>query len=323
MRRRDVLRGVICAAISSETALAQPRVWRIGILETATAELNRTNLEIFNKRLRELGYIDGQNLVTLYRSADGNERLATLVAELIAFKPDLIVVRGTPEVLAAKNAARSIPVVMAAVGDPVAAGVVASLSRPGGNITGMASVTTETERKRVELLKEAVPSMTRMGFVADFRNFESPRQWDEVLAAARLLGVEPLRLEVRSAADIVLAFETAAKERVHAVRFNNSSITRPNRRLIVDLAARYKMPAVYAAREFAEEGGLISFAPDYAHLYSRAANFVDRILKGEKPADLPIELPTKFELVINLKTAKALGLTIPPTLLARADEVIE
>src|SRR3954453_2907095 len=131
MRRRDVLRALICAAISSETALAQPSVWRIGILETAAAELNRTNLEIFNKRLRELGYIDGQNLVTLYRSADGNERLATLVAELIAFKPDLIVVRGTSEVLAAKNAARSIPVVMAAVGDPVAAGVVASLSRPG------------------------------------------------------------------------------------------------------------------------------------------------------------------------------------------------
>src|SRR3954454_18168816 len=323
MRRRNVLLAVMCAASLSVPALAQPKVWRVGILETATAELNRANLEIFNKRLRELGYIEGQNLVTLYRSADGNERLPALVAEVIAFKPDLIVVRGTPEVVAVKNATGSIPVVMAAVGDPIASGVAASLSRPGGNVTGMASVSTETERKRVEALKEAVPNMTRIGFVGDFRNFEARRQWDEVLAAARLLGLEPLRLEVRSAADVVQAFETAVREGIHAIRFNNSSITRPNRRLIVDLAARYKMPVVYAAREFVDEGGLISFAPDYAHLYSRAASFVDRIFQGEKPADLPIELPSKYELVINLKTAKALGLTIPPTLLARADEVIE
>jgi len=232
----------MCAAGWSVPALAQPKVWRVGILETATAELNRANLEIFNKRLRELGYIEGQNLVTLYRSADGNERLPALVAEVIAFKPDLIVVRGTPEVVAVKNATGSIPVVMAAVGDPVASGVAASLSRPGGNVTGMASVSTETERKRVEALKEAVPNMTRIGFVGDFRNFEARRQWEEVVAAARSLGIEPLPLEVQSAADIVQAFEIAVREGVHAIRINNGSITRQNRRLIVTWPRAIRCP---------------------------------------------------------------------------------
>src|SRR5829696_3882740 len=292
------------------------------MLETATAELNKVNLDTFKRRLEELGYVEGQNLVIHYRSPEGpNERLPTLVPELIGFNPDVIVVRGTPEVLALKRATRTIPVVMTAVADPVGVGAAASLSRPGGNITGLASAVSEIETKRVAYLKEMVPGMKRMASLGDFRNPNIHLQWAQVQAAAPALGIEPLRFDVRSAADLMRAFETAAARDVQAVRVGVDGIIRTHRRLIIELAAKHKLPAIYSAREFAEDGGLVSYSPDYTHLYWRAASFVDRIFKGEKPGGLPIELPIKFELVINLKTATALGLAIPPTLLARADEV--
>jgi putative ABC transport system substrate-binding protein len=321
MRRRDFIVG---GALGWPAIAFAQKVWRIGILDTASAELNKPNLDIFKNRLRELGYFEGQNLLMTYRSAEGrNERLPALVSELIGLDPDVIVVRGTPEVLALKAATSTIPVVMSAVADPVRVGVAASLSRPGGNITGMASLTVETETKRIQYLKEIVPSMQRVGFMGDFRNPPIQLQWYQVLDAAPSLRVEALRFDVRSPADIVQAFEAAVKQEVQALRVSVDGSTRPNRRLIIELATKHKLPAIYGAREFADEGGLMSFSPDYAHLYSRAATFVDRIFKGDKPADLPIELPSKFELLLNLKTAKALDLEIAPTLLARVDEVIE
>ena len=324
MRRRDMMVGASSSALWPHIASAQAKLWRIGILDTATLELNKINLDTFKARLRELGYVEGQNLLLEYRSADGrNERLPTLVQDVIGFRPDVIVVRGTPEVIAVKKATSTIPVVMSAVADPVGAGVAASLARPGQNITGMASTPTEIETKRVQHLTEMVPNLKRMASLGDFRNPAIHLQWEQVQTAAKSLGIEPIRFDVRSAADLVHAFEAAMREQVQAVRVGVDGTTRSNRYLIIDMAAKYKVPTVYSAREFAEDGGLMSYAPDYPHLYSRAASFVDRIFKGEKPADLPIELPSKYELVINLKTAKALGLTIPPTLLARADEVIE
>jgi len=321
MRRRDF---IVAGLGSPLLAFAQGKTWRIAMLDTATAELNLPNLEAFKKRLRELGYVERQNLFIEYRSADGrNERLPALATELISHNPDVIVVRGSPEIIAVKNATSTIPVVMSAVGDPVSLGVAASLSRPGGNITGLSSITTDLEAKRVQHLTETVPHLTRMASLGDLRNAAIRMQWDQVQTAANALGIEVLRFDVRNATDVVQAFETASKEGVQGVRIGLDSTTRANRRLVVDLSARYKLPAIYAAKEFVEDGGLMSFAPDYAHLYTRAASLVNRIFKGERPADLPIEWPSKFELVINLKTAKALGLTIPPTLLARADEVIE
>jgi putative ABC transport system substrate-binding protein len=324
MRRREFIAQLTTTIAWPVIALAQTKVWRIAMLETATAELNKVNLATFKRRLEELGYIEGQNLVIHYRSPEGpNERLPTLVSELILFNPDVIVVRGTPEVLALKRATSTIPIVMSAVANPVGDGVVASYSRPGGNITGLASAAADIETKRVEYLKEIVPGMKRMASLGDFRNPNIHLQWAQVQAAAPALGIEPLRFDVRSAADLMRAFETAAASDVQAVRVGVDGIIRIHRRLIIELAAKHRLPAIYSAREFAEDGGLMSYSPDYTHLYWRAASFVDRIFKGAKPADLPVELPSKFELVLNLKTANALGIAVAPTLLARADEVIE
>ena len=325
MQRREFITLLGGAAAWPLAARAQQqKVWRIGMLDTASRELNSANLAVFYKELRDFGYVEGQNLIIEYRSADGrNERLPDLVSELLRLNVDLIVVRGTPEVLAIKNATSTIPVVMSAVVDPVGLGVAASLRRPGGNITGMSSIVTELEAKRVELLKELVPGMKRMALLGDFRNSAVTMQWEEVQIAARSLGIEAQRFDVRSTADVNRAFEVAIREHVDAIRVGVDGVTRPNRRLIIDLAAMHKLPTIYAAREFADDGGLIAYAANYAHLYLRAASFVDKIFKGANPADIPVEQPTKFDLIVNLKTAKALGLTVPYTLLARADEVIE
>jgi putative tryptophan/tyrosine transport system substrate-binding protein len=328
MRRRDFM-AVLAGATTVGTrrnAVAQQttRVWRIVMLDTAPRHLNGPNLEAFYKRLQELGYVEGENLKLDYRSADGrNEHLPHLVSELVDSRPDIIVLRGTPEALAVKNAATTISVVMSAVNDPVGIGVAASLRRPGGNFTGMSVAVTELGIKRAEYLKEIVPGLKRIAFLGDLRNPAAVLAWDNVQRAGRSLGIDTLLFDVRSAEEVSRAFEAAFTQRVQGLQVSIDGTTRPNRRLIVDLAASYKLPAIYTAREFIEAGGLISYATDYAHLYSRAATFVDRIFKGANPAELPIERPTKFELVINLKTAKALGLDIPPTILARADEVIE
>jgi putative ABC transport system substrate-binding protein len=313
------------AAIWPLAARAQQvgKVWRIGILDTANRELNKDIAALF-KGLSAFGYIEGQNLIVEYRSADGrNERLPDLVSELLRLNLDLIVVRGTPEIIAIKNANSKIPIVMSAVVDPVGLGLAASLSHPGGNITGMSSMVTELEAKRLEILREIVPGMKRMALLGDFRNLAVPMQWNEVQTAARSMALEVERFDVRSSEDITRAFEATVGNHVDAIRIGIDGTTRPNRRLIVELASKYKLPAIYAAREFAIDGGLVAFAADYADLYRRAAIVVDKILKGANPAEIPVEQPTKFDLVVNLKTAKSLGITIPYVLVARADEVIE
>jgi putative tryptophan/tyrosine transport system substrate-binding protein len=233
------------------------------------------------------------------------------------------VVRGTPEVIAVKNANSKIPIVMSAVVDPVGLGLAASLSHPGGNFTGMSSIVTELEAKRVEILREIVPGMKRMAALGDFRNPAVAMQWGEIQTAAQSLALEVERFDVRSSEDITRAFETAISDHADAIRVGVDGTTRANRQLIIELASKYGLPAIYSAREFAMNGGLIAFAADYADLYSRAASVVDKILKGANPAEIPVEQPTKFDLVINLKTAKSLGLTLPYVLVARADEVIE
>lgn len=300
------------------------KVWRIGMLDTAPREFNRVNLDAFIKRLRELGYVEGQNLTIEYRASDGdNERIGKIVSELVSLKPDLLAIRGTQESLAMKEATSTIPIVMCGVADPVRRGLAVSLSHPGGNITGLNSVTTEIETKRVALLKEVVPGMKRMAMVGDFRNPAVQNQWKEVQIAAQTLAIDVIHFDVRSASDLSDAFEQATTERVEAVRVGVDGTTRTNCTAIIELAKKYRMPVIYAAREFADDGGLVSYAPDYANIYSRCAAFVDKIFRGASPAELPIELPTKFELILNLRTAKALGLSITPTILSLADETIE
>jgi putative ABC transport system substrate-binding protein len=267
--------------------------------------------------LRQHGYIEGQNLVIEYRSADGRaERFPDLAAELVRLNVDLIVTRGTPAIFAAKNATKTIPVVMAASGDPLGAGVVAGLARPGGNVTGLSAFVTELQAKRLELLREMVPRINRIAALLDTSSPAEPPQWEETKAAARTLAIEAQLLDVRKPEDLSRAFETAIRQRADALVVGINVLTQANRRPIADLATT-------ASREFVDAGGLVALGVSYPDLYRRAATYVDKILKGAKPADLPIEQPTKFELMINLKTAKALGLEVPPMLLARADEVIE
>jgi putative ABC transport system substrate-binding protein len=294
------------------------------MLETTSMASNAANLEAFRQGLRELGYVEGRNYIIEYRSADGRrERFPDLATELVRLKVDVIVTRGTPAVMAAKNATGAIPVVMAASGDPVLSGVVASLARPGGNVTGLSAIVVEVSGKRLELLREVVPGVSRIAVLFNMSNPTDALQWKETENAASSLRVQLQLLDVRKPGDFATAFDAAIKQRAGALFVGVDALTWANRRPIVDLAAKNRLPAIYAAREFVDAGGLISYGVSYPHLYHRAATYVDKILRGAKPADLPVEQPTKFELVINLKTAKALGLTIPPSLLGRADEVIQ
>jgi putative ABC transport system substrate-binding protein len=312
--------------IAPLVAGAQPagRVYRIGVLETRSAVLNAANMDAFRQGMRELGYKEGQNLEVVYRSSEGrDERFPDLANELIRLKVDLILTRGTPASLAAKKASRTIPVVMASVGDPVGTGLVASLGRPGGNVTGLSNFNVEIYAKRVELLRELLPRMTRIAGLFNMGNAVIPIQWKQVERAAQSVGIQPQLLDVRRPQDLPRAFEAAATERAEALIVALEGLTLANLRPIAELAAKHRLPSLYGTREYADLGGLITYGPSDLHLYHRSATFVDRIFRGAKPADLAIEQPTKFELVINMKTAKALGLTIPPSLLLRADEIIE
>jgi putative ABC transport system substrate-binding protein len=327
MKRREFITLFGGTAASWPMAAAAQRagkVWRIGMLDSATRELNSANVDVFLGSLRELGYVEGQNLVVDYRSAGGrDERLPDLVAELIRLNPDVIVLRGSLEVLAVRNATSTIPVVMTAVVDPVGLGVAVSLSHPGGNVTGMSSISSAMVTKRVGLLKELVPGTTRMAYLGDFRNYSVGVAWEEIQIAARPLGIEAVKFDVQRAADVSRAFDVASREKVDVIIVSADGTTRPNRQLIIDLAAMNRLPAMYTAREFVDDGGLMAYGTNYPELYRRAASFVDKIFKGAKPAELPIEQPIRFELVINLKTAKALGIDLPPTLLATVDAAIE
>ena len=323
MDRRTFIGGVagslLCAPIA---ARAQPeKVYRVGILETVPASRNAANLDALRKGLRDLGYVEGRNLIIEYRSADGRaERFPELAAELVRLKVDLVVTRGTPAADAAKNATQTIPVVMAAM-RPLA--VVASLARPSGNITGVTTFSTELTGKRLELLKELVPRLSRVALLHNMDNPAAPPEWEETKMAARSLGLQAQLLDVRSQDDLGRAFELAARQHVEALVIGFDGLTQMYQQTIVESVARTKLPAVYPGREFVEAGGLMAYAVNYPDLYFRFASFVDRIFKGAKPAELPVEQPTKFELLLNLTTAKALDLIIPQSLLLRADDVIQ
>jgi putative ABC transport system substrate-binding protein len=300
------------------------KVYRIGFLGNSTAALEANLVGPLHEGLRDLGYEEGRNIAIEYRWAEGKyERFPALIAELIASKVDVIVTAGTPASLAVRDATSSVPLVMIAVGDPVATGLVASLGRPGGNITGLTSISAEMEGKRLELLREVVPKLSH---VAVLWNAASPIQVideSETRAAAQVLGLKMLSLGVRTREEIEDALTTIVRERPGALLVLADRLFLHHRTRIMDFAAQNRLPGVHAYRELVEAGGLMSYGPSYSDMHRRAASYVDRILKGSKPADLPVQAPVKFELVINLKAAKALGLDIPATMLARADEVIE
>ena len=303
----------------------QPKkIPRIGYLIGQSRSTAAVRIDPFRQGLRELGYVEGRNYIIEYRSADGrSERFPDLAAELVRLKVDVILTRGTPAVMAAKSATGTIPVVMAASSDPVLSGVVASLARPGGNITGLSSIVHEVSGKRLELIREVVPGVSRIAGLLIMSNPAEALQWEETEIAASSLRVQVQLLDVRKAGDFGRAFDAAIKQRAGALVVGLDTLTQTNHRPIVDLAAKHRLPAIYGAREFVDAGGLMGYAVSYPDLYRRAATYVDKILKGAKPADLPVEQPTKYELVINMKTAKALGLTIPQSVLLRADQVIE
>jgi putative ABC transport system substrate-binding protein len=315
--------ALICALVSFVAFAQSNKVYRIGVLETPGASTNRKNLDALLRGLREAGYIEGKNLIVDYRSADGRaDRYRELAEDMVRAKPDIIVTRGTTATAAAKKAG-SIPIVMTAAADPMGTGLVANLARPGGNVTGLTSLVAEIHGKRLGLIKELLPSVKRVGIVVNLDNANTPAMWQQVERAARSLGLQAQLVGARDANALALALETARKQGVGALLVNTESLMLANRGAIVAFGATHKLPVMYSSREFMDVGGLISYGVDYPALYYRAATYVDRILKGAKPGDLPIEQPTKFELVINLKTAKALGVQIPRELLRRADEVIQ
>src|SRR5262245_57868995 len=320
------LRGGAAAGwpVAARAQQAAAKIPRIGFLGNSTAELEANLVGPFRDGLRALGYEEGRNIAIEYRWAEGKyERFPALIAELIALNVEVIVTAGTPASLAVKNATRTIPLAMVAVGDPVATGLVASLARPGGNITGLTSISVEMEGKRLELLREVVPKVSH---IAVLWNPASPIQVieeTEVRAAAHVLGIKMLSLGVRHREEIDDAFAAIIRERPDALFVLADRLFLHDRTRIMDFATQRNLPGVHAYRELVEAGGLMSYGPSYADMHRRAATYVDKILKGAKPADLPVERPVKFELVINLKAAKALGLDVPWFLQQRADEVIE
>jgi putative ABC transport system substrate-binding protein len=320
-RRRFLLTSLAGAFAVSFAAEAQPprKVPRIGFLWTGSPP--KDALDAFRQGLREADYIEGQNIAIEHRSAaDVVRDLPELAAELVRSRVDIVVTQGTPAANAAKLATSTIPIVMAISGDPVRTGLIASLAHPGGNITGL-TLGPNLAGKRLELLKETVPNATRLTVIVDPGAPAYDAQ--ETQAAARALGLSLHVSEVRGSVDFAKAFEAAIQARADALIVSPSPVLRFHRQALGDLAAKYRLPAMYQLKEFVEVGGLMAYGPRDADLFRRAALYVVKILRGARPADLPVEQPTKFELVINLKTAKALGLTIPPSLLARADQVID
>jgi putative tryptophan/tyrosine transport system substrate-binding protein len=330
MNRRKAILTLIglgtvpCAAEAQQTA----KIPRIGYLATNLAGSGPARLhEAFLQGLRDLGYIEGRNVVIEYRDAQGKpETLPARAAELVARKVDVIFAPGTQHALAAQQATKTIPIVFADIADPVARGLVTSLARPGGNITGLANLQTDLVGKWLELLKQAVPGLSHVAFLWEPGYLPESAQRDlkeRAEAAAKAAGVRLRFVDVRTSEDIDRAFSDMIRSRVDAVIVWGGVMFIYERRRIADLAAKNRLPGTYTMSEFVDAGGLMSYAPNIADNFRRAADYVDKILKGAKPADLPVEQPTKFELVINLKTANALGLAIPPSVLHRADRVIE
>ena len=313
-----------CLATLPAALAQQPaKVFRIGFLGSGGPVDHAPRVDVFRQGLRDLGYVEGRTATIEYRLAEGKmERLPALAAELVALKVDVIVASGTPTALAAKNATTTIPIVFATSGDPVGT-LVASIARPGGNITGLSLVGPELVARQLQLLKEAVPKASRVAVLANPDNPYTLTMVKEVETAARSLRVRTHFVESRGGVATDAAFDAMAKERSNALLVLFDPILTGQRTRITELANKHRLPSMYPHREYAEVGGLMAYGASLTDLYRRAATYVDKILKGARPADLPVEQPTKFELVVNLKTARSLGLTIPPSLLLRADESIE
>jgi putative tryptophan/tyrosine transport system substrate-binding protein len=312
----------LCAAVA--TAQQQPKIPRIGFLTNNSSTGLGAADEAFRQGLRALGYVEGKSLVTEYRYGEGKVgRLAEMAAELVRLKVDVIVTGGPTSTRTAKQATSTIPIVMASDPDPVANGFVSSLARPGGNITGLATLSPEISGKRLELLKEILPKLSDVAVLGTSTTPGTAQELKEAELAAGAFGVKLQYLNVLDPKDIETAFRAASKGRADAVLVLNSAILISQRKQIADLAVKNRLPAMYPQAEYVEDGGLMTYGVSFIDLHRRAATYVDKILKGAKPADLPVEQPTKFEFIINLKTAKQIGLTIPPNVLSRADKVIK
>jgi ABC-type uncharacterized transport system substrate-binding protein len=323
-----IVGGSILAAPLAVEAQQAAKMPRIGVLATGMAGASPKLREAFLQGLRDLGYVEGRNVVIEYRFAEGNfERLPALAAELVALKVDVIWTGATPQALAAKQATKTIPIVCASFADPVTDGLVISLARPGGNVTGLSNIAPGLVGKRLELLTQAVPGVGQVSVLWHPGGAGERTQKDmlkEAQVAALALGVRLQFVEARGPADFDRAFSEMTRARAGALTvFSGSPMFVTEKRRLVDLAAKNRLPAMYPWREVVEAGGLMSYGADQADMHRRAATYVDRILKGAKPADIPVEQPTKFELMINLKTAKAMGLTIPQSVLLRADQVVQ
>ena len=319
-----LLATVLLTTVSPAEAQQPKKVPRIGYLGATSASSESLRHEAFRQGLREVGYIEGQNITIEYRYAEGKlDRLPALAAELVALKVDVIVTGGPQATRPAKKATATIPIVMAFDSDPVGNGFVASLARPGGNVTGLSALSPEISGKQLELLKEIVPTLSRVAVLGNSAEPANALVLREVELAAGAFGVKLQHLDVLGPKDIETAFRAASKGRADAVLVLLSPVVISHRTQLVEIALKSRLPAIYFRPEFVEDGGLMSYATSFADLSRRAATYVDKILKGAKPADLPVEQPTKFELVINLKTAKQIGLTIPQSVLYRADKVIK
>ena len=327
MQRREfiiLIGGAVAVWPLAAHAQHGAKIPRIGFMGNSTAALEANLIGPFREGLREHGYEEGRNVDIMFRWAEGKyERFPALVAELIAAKVDVIVTAGTPATLAVKKATSTVPLVMIAVGDPVGTRIVPSLAQPGGNITGLSSIAPDLEGKRLELLREVVPHLAHVAFFLNPANAFHTVSMRQALAAARALNIKLQPHEVRKSEDLDAAFASIVKEKPDGLLIIADRIFLHNRQRMMDFATQQRLPSVNAYRELVEAGGLMSYGPSYEDMHRRAAIYVDKILKGVKPADLPIEQPTKFTLILNLKAAKALSLEVPPMLVGRADETIE
>jgi putative ABC transport system substrate-binding protein len=325
MKRREfiALLGSAAAALPLPAA-AQPKIPRIGFMGNSTAALEANLLDAFREGLRELGYEEGRNIVIEYRWANGAyDYFPVLVAELIAAKVDAIVTAGTPAALAVKNATTNVPLVMVAVGDPIGTGLVPSLARPGGNLTGLSSIAPDLEGKRLQLLREVTPALSHVAMFINSLNPFHISSMEQARAAAQAMGIKLQLHDIRKSEDLDDAFTAIRKERPDALLILADRVFLHNRERMVDFANEQRLPNVSAYKELVEVGGLMSYGPSYEDMHKRAAIYVDKILKGAKPADLPIEQPSKFTFIVNLKAAKTLGVTVPSQLLGLVDQLIE
>lgn len=323
-RRKLVIALGMGALIPPFTSFAQSqsKVWRIGFLGQVSAAALATRVDSLRRGLRELGYVEGKNIVIDVRGSEKYAQLPDLAAELVRLKVDVLITQGTPSALAAKQATATIPIVMPAVGDPIRSGLVTNLARPGGNITGFTYFTAELSAKRLELLKEVLPRIKRVAVLVNPDNASTMNDFRTVEVAARSLKVELQQFDVRSADDIESAFSSMAKKHIDAVVAVDDAVLNINVKRIAEIAAKKRLPAI-GITELAEAGGLISYGMNFAEMYRRSASFIDKIFKGAKPGDIPIERPTIFELIVNQKTAKALGIKFPQSILVQATKVIE